>query len=109
MNKINAIKIMRDFDKQGRFVFIKSDFIKMFPKENLRTLEESLNRLVHAGILVRACRGVYVNEYAKSMDAYLIEHIAKALRRGEYNYISLESVLSEYGVISQIPIGHLTV
>ncbi len=28
---------------------------------------------------------------------------------GEYNYVSLESMLSEYGLISQIPIDRLTV
>jgi len=38
-----------------------------------------------------------------------MEHIAKALRRGEYNYVSLESILSEYGLISQIPMDRLTV
>ena len=31
------------------------------------------------------------------------------MRLGEYNYVSLESALSEYGVISQIPIDRLTV
>ncbi|CDH34911.1 conserved hypothetical protein [Xenorhabdus bovienii str. Intermedium] len=35
--------------------------------------------------------------------------IAKTMRRGEYNYVSLESALSEYGAISQIPIDRLTV
>jgi len=31
------------------------------------------------------------------------------LRRGDYSYVSLESALSEYGAISQIPIDRLTV
>jgi hypothetical protein len=35
--------------------------------------------------------------------------VAIALRQGHYNYLSLESMLSEYGVISQIPIDRLTV
>ncbi|NOJ20897.1 hypothetical protein [Vibrio jasicida] len=35
--------------------------------------------------------------------------IAKTLWRGEYNYISSKSALSEYGVISQIPIARLTI
>ena len=34
---------------------------------------------------------------------HTLENVAKAMRRGEYNYVSLESALSEYGVISQIP------
>ena len=39
----------------------------------------------------------------------MIEHVAQALRPGEFNYVSLESMLSEYGVISQIPMDRLTV
>ena len=45
--------------------------------------------------------------HAHSFDGYVIEQIAKTLRRGEYNYVSLESILSEYGLISQIPIDSL--
>ena len=56
----------------------------------------------------RAARGIYVNKDAVSFDPYVIERIAKALRPGEYSYVSLESMLSEYGVISQIPVDRLT-
>jgi predicted transcriptional regulator of viral defense system len=72
-------------------------------------LAEGLRRLVKAGILQRVCRGIFVYSFARSWDSYIIEHIAKALRRGEYNYISLESALSEYGMISQVPVDRLTV
>lgn len=50
-----------------------------------------------------------MNPHAFSSDGYTIEHIAKALRPEKYNYVSLESILSEYGVISQIPMDRLTV
>ncbi|PHM28446.1 hypothetical protein [Xenorhabdus budapestensis] len=40
---------------------------------------------------------------------FTAKDLAKAMRRGEYNYVSLESALSEYGAISQIPIDRLTV
>ena len=109
MNKLQAIRSMRSFDRQGKFVFSKHDMSKLFPEDNPKALDEGLNRLVKAGLLVRACRGIYVNDDAHSMDSYTIEHIAKALRRGEYSYVSLESMLSEYGVISQIPVDRLTV
>src|SRR3989338_8207148 len=109
MKKMQAIQIIRDFDMKGRCVFSKHDLSKLFPEDNQKALEEGLNRLVKAGLLVRACRGIYVNDFAQSRDSYVIEHVAKALRRGEYNYVSLESILSEYGVISQIPLDRLTV
>src|SRR5690348_7072130 len=109
MNKLQAIRILTDFDKKGRFVFTKHDLSMLFSKDNAKTFSEGLCRLVKAKILTRACRGIYVNEQANSIDSYLIEHIAKALRRGKYNYISCESILSEYGLISQIPMDYLTV
>ena len=109
MKKLEAAQILREFDKKGKYVFIKHDMAKLFPADNAKALDEGLNRLVKAGLIKRACRGVYVNENAQCFDSYTIEHIAKALRRNAYNYVSLESVLSEYGVISQIPLDRLTV
>jgi predicted transcriptional regulator of viral defense system len=109
MKKLEAAQILREFDKKGKYVFIKRDMAKLFPSDNAKTLDEGLNRLVKAGLIKRACCGVYVNENAQCFDSYTIEHIAKALRRNAYNYVSLESALSEYGVISQIPLDRLTV
>jgi predicted transcriptional regulator of viral defense system len=109
MKKLTAIQTLRQLDQKGKYVFTKHDFTKLFANDKLKALAESLNRLVKAGLIERACRGIYVNRYAKSFDSYTIEHIAKALRRNEYNYVSLESILSEYGVISQIPLDRLTV
>jgi len=109
MKKLIAIQLLRDFDKKSVFVFRKQDLAKLFPEDAQKAFDEGLNRLVKSGILKRACRSIYVNEEAQSFDSYVIEHIAKALRRGEYNYISLESILSEYGLISQIPVDRLTV
>lgn len=109
MKILEAMRILREFDQQGKYVFLKHDMAKLFPHDHAKALDEGLNRLVKAGLLKRACRGVYVNENANCVDSYTIEHIAKALRRNAYNYISLESALSEYGAISQIPIDRLTV
>lgn len=109
MNQLDAIKRLREWDEKGFYVFTKHDLHRLFPEDSPKTFSEGLNRLVKAGILKRACRNIYVNEQAKSFDSYTIERIAKALRRGEYNYVSLESMLSEHGLISQVPIDRLTV
>lgn len=108
MNKEQAIKVLREQDRQGKYIFTNRDLSKLFPEDSFKTFNEGLNRLVKSGILKRACRNIYVNEDARQFDSYVIEHIAKTLRRGEYNYVSLESMLSEYGLISQIPIDRIT-
>ncbi|MET3814334.1 hypothetical protein [Pantoea sp. UYEF8] len=108
MDKLAAINTLDQFSLQGRYVFHLNDLKNMFSGESERALKGSLKRLVDANILTRAVQGVYVYNRAPK-DSFILEHIVKTVRRGEYNYVSLESALSEYGVISQIPIDRLTV
>jgi predicted transcriptional regulator of viral defense system len=108
MQKEHAIKVLKEQDRNGKYIFTNQDLSKLFPDDAFKTFNAGLKRLVKSGILKRACRNVYVNEDGKQFNRYAIEHIAKTLRRGEYNYVSLESMLSEYGIISQIPIDRIT-
>jgi predicted transcriptional regulator of viral defense system len=109
MNQAQAAQVLRLWDKKGRYVFTRATLAKLFTLDRPKAFTEGLHRLVKAGVLTRACRGVYVNPHAHSFDSRVIERIALALRPGEYNYVSLESMLSEYGEISQIPLDRLTV
>ena len=72
-------------------------------------MEQSLKRMVNDRLLQRVARGLYVNPAASSKNRWIAEEIAKALRPGHLSYVSLESILSEYGVISQIPVNRMTV
>ena len=87
MDKQTAIKVLTAWDEAGRYVFTRHDLARLFPDDSAKTLQEAVNRLVKAGWLRRACRGVYVYSLARSMDSHTVERIAVALRRGEYNYI----------------------
>ena len=109
MNRNQAFKVLKYWAKQGISVFTKQDLAKLFPEDNTRTFSESLRRLVKAGYIKRVCHSIYMYEEAIVKDGYILERIAVVLRRGEYSYVSLESRLSEYGVISQIPLDRLTV
>ena len=109
MKKTPAIKTFTHWDAKNRYVYTLSDLVKLFPEDSPRTLQEGVNRLVKTGILQRVSRGIYLYALSHSKDSHVIEQIAKALRRGDYNYVSLESALSEYGAISQIPVDRLTV
>lgn len=109
MNRQTAIQVLKAWDEMGRCVFTLHDLTKLFPGDSPKALREGLARMVQCGLLQRACRGIYVFSLASGLDSHTIERVATALRRGEYNYISLESALSEYGAISQIPMDCLTV
>ncbi len=90
-------------DTQGVHVFTKKDLAKVFREDSAHALDASLVRLVNNGVLSRVAKGVYVNALSPNRGLDTIELIAVALRRGEYSYVSLECALSDYGVISQIP------
>ena len=103
MYQLDAIHRLTRIDREnGACVFAKDDLRQIFNEDNESTLTASIQRLVRSGILARAVNGVYVNSLSHNkLD--ITENIAKVMRRGEYSYVSLESALSEYGVISQIP------
>jgi len=108
MDQLTAIHTFDKFSKQGKNIFLTRDLEMIFPEESSKTLQKSVDRLIGSKILQRASKDIYV--YTRSsLGPYPLESIAVNLRRGEYNYISLESALSQYGVISQIPIDRLTV
>lgn len=109
MDQATAIQRLTAYDKQGRYVFTNRDFEKVFHEDSPRAVRAGIQRLVRVGILQRAIKGVYVNSLAQSRGSSTLELIAKSLRHGEYNYISLESALSEHGAISQIPLDRITV
>lgn len=104
MKQATAIQRLSQFEQQGRYVYSKHDLAKIFSEDSKRSLESGLGRLVKNNLLQHAARGVYVyvlSPRCKGPDT--LELVARTLRRGAYSYVSLESALSEYGVISQIP------
>ena len=103
MKQVENIHKLVAQDRQGKQVFTRDDLATLFRENNPRALQTSLSQLIRGRFLVRAANGVYVNNISSRSYANTLQSIAIALRRGEYNYISLESALSEWGVISQIP------
>lgn len=110
MKQKDLIHRLSDMEHRGVSVWTRRDLGKAFPEEREKTMEKSLQRMVRDGLLIKAAHGVYVYALASSEhQRWLIEEVAKALRPGKLCYVSLESMLSEYGVISQIPVSRLTV
>ena len=68
-----------------------------------------LSRAVKDGLLERVCRGIYLYPVPDYPTDHLLFHAAARLRAGEFNYISLETVLSDAGVISQVPMNWITI
>jgi predicted transcriptional regulator of viral defense system len=109
MKHMELINSLTALERLGVFVLTKKDVEKLFPQEGEKSMEKSLQRMVKDGLLIRAARGIYVNALAVARKpSWILEDVAKALRPGNLSYVSLESMLSEYGVISQIPLSRIT-
>ena len=109
MNQATAVQRLSMFDARGHYVYTHADLAKVFHEDGRRTLQAGLDRLVSKNLLFRVARSTYVYALSRNIGGDTLEQIARTIRRGEYSYVSLESALSEYGVISQIPMDRLTV
>ncbi|ASM40501.1 type IV toxin-antitoxin system AbiEi family antitoxin [Campylobacter sputorum] len=98
------INVLDRLDREFKMPFISINQLSLFfPNEDKKTLRVSLARQVKSGIIVRICRGLYCNPRSKNMPNNMLEGIACLIRDRNEFYLSLESVLSDNGIISQIP------
>ncbi|HEY1245736.1 MAG TPA: hypothetical protein VGF29_13005 [Hyphomicrobiaceae bacterium] len=89
-------------DAAGVWAFTLSSFSALMGGIEPAYLKLMMKRLSDQRILVRAARGVYVNPQARSLPSDTRRGLLRFLRPREITYVSLESKLSEAGVISQI-------
>lgn len=91
------------------YLFAVRDFAPVFPELSYTALKALLARAVNAGLLERLCKGIYLYprvDYPRGFELY---HGAARLRADHFNYISLETALSDAAVISQVPINWITI
>lgn len=91
------------------FLFSFQDLRALYPSLTDTAFKTLLSRAVDSDYLTRVCRGLYAKKRSISPTGLLLFHAVAILRANKFNYISLETVLSEAGIISQIPINRITV
>ena len=103
------IRWLEEHASSDHYLFTLQDLRALFPDMSRSTFRTLLSRTVRAGYLDRVCRGVYLHKKNITKSGLLLYHIAALLRANVFNYISLETALSDAGVISQIPMNWITV
>lgn len=91
------------------YLFTLNDFRSLFGGLSDSSFKTLLSRAARSGLLIRVCRGIYLYKKAMPADGLLLFHAAALLRANEFNYISLETTLSDAGVISQIPMNWISI
>jgi hypothetical protein len=90
-------------DAAGVWAFTPPSFSALLDGVAPGYLKVMMKRLSDQGVLMRAARGVYVNPHARSLPPDVRRGLLRFLRPRELTYVSLETKLSEAGVISQLP------
>ncbi|TVQ21348.1 MAG: hypothetical protein EA383_17260 [Spirochaetaceae bacterium] len=90
------------------YLFTVQDLHSLFPDRTEEAMRVLLGRAVRSGLLERVCHGLYLYPRVAYPKGRVLYHAAARARCREFNYLSLESVLSDHGVISQVPVQHIT-
>ncbi|WBE24240.1 type IV toxin-antitoxin system AbiEi family antitoxin [Denitrificimonas caeni] len=91
-----------------RYLFTPADMRVLVGGISEAAYRALLSRAAKGWRLERVCRGLYLYHPAKPVLGHVLFHAAARLRAHEFNYISLETALSDSGVISQIPMNWIT-
>ena len=90
-------------------LFTLSDLRSILPELSSGAFKTLLSRASRKTVLKRICRGLYTYPARCKLTGLELYHVAARLRAHEFNYISLETALSDAGVISQIPMQWITI
>jgi hypothetical protein len=102
-------RMLAGLSSPERYLFALTDLRGLFPEHSEGAFKALLSRSVKDGILRRVCHGLYLFPGVDYDSGHLLYHAAGRLRAHCFNYLSLESVLSDAGIISQVPINWITV
>jgi predicted transcriptional regulator of viral defense system len=95
--KPRDIQLVQNLGRFNKHYWSVADFQKILGYKNRQTLLVVLHRLVSQGVLTRVRRGIY------RVSINLVEGALLANLLYTPSYLSFESALSRYGILSQIP------
>jgi hypothetical protein len=102
-------QFLRTNTNPDAYLFTIADLEGLVPQISRPAWKMVLNRTVKTGLLVRVCRGIYLYEAPNRPKGRELYHVAGKIRNGDFTYLSQESVLSDLGIISQVPLQRITV
>lgn len=103
------IRWLEQHASNEHYLFTLQDLRALCPDMTRSAFRTLLSRTVRAGYLVRVCRGIYLHKKNIPTSGLFLFHIASLIRANMFNYISLETVLSDAGIISQVPMNWISV
>jgi hypothetical protein len=101
-------KIIESLASEDHNLFTLSDLRSAVPTISPGAFKVLMSRAEKSGLFRRICRGLYIYPKVEYHRGLLLFHAAARLRADQFNYLSFETVLSDAGVISQVPINWIS-
>lgn len=101
-------RLLERLASEEHYLFSLDDMRCALPEASPGAFKVLLSRVEKSGLLKRVCRGIYLYPRVSYPPGLVLYHTAAKLRADCFNYLSLETVLSDTGVISQIPTNWIT-
>ena len=101
-------RVLASLADDEHYLFSLTDLRCALPTHSFGAFRAVISRAEKEGTLTRVCRGLYLYPSVHYERGLVLYHAAARLRADEFNYLSLEYVLSDSGVISQIPMNWIT-
>ncbi len=102
MKRAEVSSRLLDADQRSLWAFTCPSFDMLLGGVDPNYLKLMMKRLADQRVLMRASKGIYVNPLARSMPRDVRRGLIRFFRPREVSYVSLETKLSEAGVISQV-------
>ena len=110
MQSVSYLKeILSQIATKEHFLFSRKDVKLFLVGKTEKDINMILSRCVKTGFLKRICNGLFLNTKVNFDHSLVLPKVAAKLRENVLNYISMESVLCEEGVISQQMMNWLVV
>lgn len=101
-------RVIESLVTEDHYLFTLSDLRAALPTTSQGAFKVLMSRAEKSGLFKRVCRGIYLYPKVDYQRGLVLFHTAARLRADEFNYLSFETVLSDAGVISQIPLNWIT-
>lgn len=98
-------RVIESLATEDHCLYTLSDLRASLPTVSPGAFKVLMSRAEKSGLFKRVCRGLYLYPKVEYHGGLLLFHAAARLRADEFNYISFETVLSDAGVISQVPLN----
>lgn len=105
MKSSELLRMLDNLDKNGIWA-LDGPRLELLFDEPMETLKKPLAQQARAGIIQRVCKGVYMNPRSRNIPHEPLLALVSLMRPFEFSYLTLESVLSDAGWISQVPMRY---